>query len=156
MNILPLYMCAHVCSWWLRRSGECLDPWIWSYGQLWATIGLLGIEPGSSKRATSIINLPEEPFLQPAECIWRDLTDEEIQCGKVFFCHWVKRLLWICPVTNILHDSVLPTSSWRLRTPKVYFWLTFARVVGLGSKQLHMLSVHVSSPDSVCWWDFGR
>lgn len=48
--------------------------WRWNYGQSWATIWLLGIEPASSERVTSVLNnWPLSSSLDNSE-LWTYLT----------------------------------------------------------------------------------
>lgn len=52
-----MYACAiHACS-ASRGQKRALDPWDWSYKQLTATMWALELEPGSSGRVSSVLNL---------------------------------------------------------------------------------------------------
>ena len=50
--LCALVFCLHTCLCW-----GCQIPWNWTYRQVWAAMWVLGIEPGFSGRAVSVLNL---------------------------------------------------------------------------------------------------
>lgn len=98
------FACVHVCVphgclvLMESRRGHPI-PWHWSYRQIWATMWILGLKPGSSRRAASIYSSLISPGL-PA-CF---LTPPRTTCIEVP----LPIAAWALP-----HQSLTKTVPWK-------------------------------------------
>lgn len=150
-----VYVCTHMCSWWLRRSHECLgSPRTGvTVSCESVTIGLLGIELVSSTRAASNNKLS-----------WKALSSACRMYLKRF--NWWRNAVWrgfsVTGWRDCSEFVLLPTyymtlsckqGSWCLRTPKVDLWLhlhTYTHTAGQHVRIFCMISIFSHKIIHIC------